>query len=78
MYDARSVYGVQPQMPSIGIAAPTQHMATDHIKGGLRGLLDPQNPLMWFGALVLVTVGAASVAGSVRLGPAKVSVSAGS
>lgn len=78
MYSAQSVYGVQPQMPSIGIATPTQHMATDHLKGGIRGLVDPANPLAWFAALVLVTIGAAGVAGSVRLGPAKLAVSAGS
>lgn len=78
MYTAESVYGVQPQMPSMGIAAPTQQMATDDLKGGIRALVDPNNPLFWLAGLVLVTMGMAGAAGSVRLGRAKVSVAAGS
>lgn len=79
MYDAQSVYGVTPQVASYaGVAAPTQGMATDSISSGWRGLVDPQNPLFWFGAVLLVTVGAAGVAGSVRLGRAKIGVNVGS
>jgi hypothetical protein len=44
---------------------------------GLRSLLDPNNPLLWFIVVVAVTMGAAGVAGSVRLGKAKFSASAG-
>lgn len=77
MFDSATLYGCEPQMPSSGIAAPTQHMATDDISSGVKGLLDPHNPLMWFGALLLATVGFASVAGSARLGKAKVSVGVG-
>lgn len=75
MYTAQSVYGVQPQMPSLGIAAPTQTMATDDLKSGARALINPANPLFWFGLVLAVTFGAAGVAGSVRLGKAKASVS---
>lgn len=74
MYDARSVYGATPQAPSYGIAAPTQQMATDDITAGWKGLVDPNNPLMWFGVILLITVGAAGVAGSVRLGRARLGV----
>ena len=74
MFDAQSVYGVTPQAPSYGVAAPTQGMATDDLAYGWKGLIDPNNPLMWFGVILLVTVGAAGVAGSVRLGRARLGV----
>lgn len=72
---ASDVFGVAPQAPSYGVAAPTQAMGTGILTGGWRQLVDPQNPLVWFGAVLLVTVGAAGVAGSVRLGRAKLSAS---
>lgn len=76
-YTAQSLYGVTPQAPSYGqVAAPTQHMATDDIASGWRGLVDPRNPLMWVGVVLLITVGAAGVAGSVRLGRARLSLDA--
>lgn len=78
MFDAQSLYGCEPQMPAMGIAAPTQGMATDNMRVGPMGLLDPHNPLFWFGGFLLVTVGAAGVAGSARLGKVKVAVGAGS
>jgi hypothetical protein len=74
VFDALSVYGVTPQAASYGVAAPTQQMATDDITSGWKGLIDPNNPLMWFGVVLLITVGAAGVAGSVRLGRARVGV----
>jgi len=77
VYDAASVYGATPQAPSYGVAAPTQAMGTDDIRAGWRGLVDPNNPLMWFGVILLLTVGAAGVAGAARLGPARVSGSLG-
>lgn len=77
MYSAQSLYGATPQAPSYApTAAPTQAMAyTDDLKSGVAGLVDPGNPLMWFGVVLLVTVGAAGVAGSVRLGKARLSAS---
>jgi hypothetical protein len=75
MFDAQSLYGCAPQMPAAGIAAPTQSMGTNDLVTGARGLLDPHNPLLWFGIFMLGTVGAASVAGSVRLGKAKIGAS---
>jgi hypothetical protein len=74
-FTASSLYGATPQAPSYGVAAPTANMGTDDITSGWRGLIDPNNPLMWFGVVLLVTVGAAGVAGSVRLGRARASVS---
>ena len=70
-YTATSLYGTTPQAPSYGVAAPTQAMGTDNVTGGWKGLLDPNNPLFWFGAILLVTVGAVGVAGSVRVGRAR-------
>lgn len=78
MYTAHSVYGTTPQAPSYGVnAAPTQTMATDDIASGWKGLIDPHNPLVWFGAVLVITVGLASAAGSVRLGRTKLSASIG-
>jgi len=74
-FDAASVYGALPQIGSATVAAPTEHMGTNDLQGGLRALIDPHNPVMWFGAVVLATFGLIGVAGSVRLGKAKVSAS---
>lgn len=74
MWTAQSVYGMTPQAPSYGVAAPTQDMAVDPIPGGWRRLVTPDNPLFWAGVLILVTLGAAGVAGSVRLGRAQLAV----
>jgi len=73
-WDATTLYGTTPQAPTWGgAAAPTQAMATTARSGGWRGLVDPHNPLAWFGAVLLVTVGAAGLSGTVRLGRAKLS-----
>ena len=72
-FSASALYGATPQAPSYGVAAPTQTMGTDDIITGWKGLLDPHNPLFWFGVVLAVTFGAAGVAGSVRVGRAKVS-----
>jgi uncharacterized membrane protein YedE/YeeE len=69
------IFGVQAQQPSYGVAAPTQGIGVSVGASGLASLLDPGNPLMWFGLVLGVTVGAIGVAGSVRLGGAKVSAS---
>lgn len=75
---ASNLYGTAPVF--IPAVSPQVAMsATDDApNGGLRGLVDPRNPLLWFGVLLLVTVGAAGAAGSVKLGPGKVSGSIGS
>ena len=73
-WTATSLYGTTPQAAAWGgAAAPTQAMASTATSGGWRGLVDPHNPLAWFGAVLLVTVGAAGLSGSVRLGRAKLS-----
>lgn len=75
-FTAQSLYGATPQAPSYAQPAPTAAMAyTDDLASGIRGLVDPNNPLFWFGVVLLVTVGAAGAAGSVRLGKAKISAS---
>ena len=71
---ASDLYGTAPvQLPAFGVAAPTARSGTDDMSSGWKGLIDPHNPLFWFGVVLLVTVGAAGVAGSVRLGRAKLS-----
>lgn len=76
---ASDVFGMAPQAPTYGTAAPTQAMATNGLldSSGWRSLVDPGNPLMWFGVVLLITVGAAGAAGSVRLGKAKLQASVG-
>jgi hypothetical protein len=81
MFTSQSLYGCAPNTPvGAGTETPTQRMGmgSGDLSTGLRGLLDPKNPLTVFAAVLLVTVGAASAAGSVRLGKAKVSASVGS
>jgi len=77
MYTAQSIYGATPQAPSWGVAAPTERMGTDDLQPGLRALIDPHNPLVWLGGIIAITVGLASVAGSVRVGKATLKGSLG-
>lgn len=78
MFWADTVYGTSPQIPSVGVAAVTEPMGVSAThRGGAAGLVDPHNPLFWFGALMLLTVGAAGVSGSARFGPVHVGASAG-
>jgi hypothetical protein len=75
--DAATIYGCpNVQAPASG-GSFTAHMAPSVVPEGLAGLVSPRNPLMWFGVIMLATVGAAGLAGSVRLGPAKLSGSVG-
>lgn len=76
-FTAQGLYGATPQAPSYApTAAPTQSMAyTDDLRSGVAGLVDPANPLFWFGVVLAVTVGAAGAAGSVRLGRATLKAS---
>lgn len=76
-YTAENTYGVAPQVPTAGLAAPTQHMGTSDMRGGLRGLVDPNNPVFWVGALAVVGLGLAGFAGSVRVGKTRASVNVG-
>lgn len=75
---ATDIYGTSPVYQP-AVSPDTAVSATDHTSqtSGWRSLVDPRNPIVWFGALLLVTVGAAGVAGSVRLGPARVGGSVG-
>jgi hypothetical protein len=80
-FSAYAQVGLQPQYGGGGAGRQqvTQTMSTEsEPQGGIAALLDPQNPLLWFGVFLAVTVGFASVAGSVRLGKAKVSANVGS
>jgi len=79
MFTAQSLYGTQPQVPSAGLASVTEPMGVSFDdRGGIGAYVDPRNPLVIFGAFLLITVGAAGVSGSARLGRAKVAASVGS
>jgi hypothetical protein len=72
------MYGIAPQTPAAVVSSsPLPGVTGDDFGSGWRALVNPDNPLFWAGVLVLVTVGAASVAGSARLGPIRVSAGAG-
>lgn len=75
-FSAACMYGAGVQIPDA--ATPTAHMGSDDAVSGWKGLLDfRSNPLPWVGVILLVTVGAIGVAGSVRLGRAQLSASVG-
>lgn len=71
--DAATIYGCSPMLPPGADVSGLAHGSTVDFTPGYRGLANPRNPLMWLGVLLLATVGAAGLAGSVRLGPAKLS-----
>lgn len=75
---ASNIYGTAPTIIPAVTPQVAMSATDDAPAGGLRGLTDPHNPLMWFGLLLLLTVGAAGAAGSVKLGPAKITGSVGS
>lgn len=76
-FSASKLYGIAGQGATYGVAAPIQHMASDDYDIGWRTLLDPHNPIFWFGVVLACTLGAVGVAGSVKLGPAKLTAAVG-
>jgi hypothetical protein len=76
MWTAFDQVGLRPIAPTTGgVAQSTQSVGvTDD---DTIGPFSISNPLVWFGIFALVTVGAASAAGSVRFGKVKVTASAG-
>lgn len=79
MFTSAGLYGTSAQVPLGGVAAVTQPMGvySEGAAQGYKSLIDPQNPIMWLGVFLLVTVGAAGVSGSARLGPARVAAGVG-
>jgi hypothetical protein len=75
LFDPEQSYGLS----SAGLqsAAPLQSSAITSEPDGMKSLVDFRNPLVWFGVFLLATVGAAGVAGSVKLGPAKLAGAVG-
>lgn len=76
MWSVQDQIGLRPVAPATGgVAQSTQSVAmTDD---DVIGRFSIDNPLTWLAIFALVTVGAASAAGSVRLGKVKVSAQAG-
>lgn len=72
-----SLTGLSPMDRPQTSQGPTQHIAVSQHDQQATSLLSPQNPLLWFGGVLAVTVGLVAVSGSVRLGRAKVSASVG-
>lgn len=80
MFSVFEQVGLRPGVPSGqaggGLATATERVAVD--LGDDMRWYSPRNPLVWLGGVLAVTVGLASVAGSVRLGKAKVTATVGS
>jgi len=77
-FSVASQIGLKPMAPTVGdtdVAAPTARVAV--FDDDNMSLISPRNPLFVLGLIIAVTVGAAAAAGSVRVGKAKISVSAG-
>lgn len=76
-FSAYEQVGIRPvARPSdTGLAASTSRVAIDD--DDPISWCSPRNPLVWVGGVLAVTFGLASVAGSVKLGKAKVSASVG-
>ena len=66
--------GLAPVESNTTRASPVEAGASA-VPDGLRGLVSPENPLVWFGAILAVTFGLVGVSGSARVGKAKVSAS---
>lgn len=86
MFTAETLYGVQPQIPGAsaggggqgGAARPTAGISLSFDdKGGAAALIDPHNPLVWFGVFLAATLGAIGVSGSARVGAARVAADLG-
>lgn len=71
------LYGPSAQLPTADVTAPTERLNLGSADHSWPSLLSVHNPLTWFAGILLVTVGAAGVAGSARVGPAKVAASLG-
>lgn len=75
---AAELYGTSPVLPSGTTSAPLgDHIGGDPDVGSWRSLVNPRNPLVIFGIILAVTVGAAGFAGSARVGSVRVAGSAG-
>ena len=77
MFTAAELYGASPSLGTGAYSTAPVVRAADDMGSGLATLVNPRNPLMWFGVVLAVTLGAAGAAGSVRLGRARVAGSVG-
>jgi hypothetical protein len=77
-FSVASQIGLAPRVQTqgdTGVASPIERSAVGDLD--VMSLFSASNPLTWFAAFMLVTVGAAAAAGSVRLGKIKLSATAG-
>lgn len=71
-YSASSRTGLF-SVPSPGMTAPEAGLASNPIAGPshIRGILNPRNPLFWFGVILGSTLGLIAVSGAIKVGPVK-------
>ena len=75
---AAELYGTSPVLPSGTTSAPMgAHVGGDSDVGSWASLVNPRNPLVIFGVILAITVGAAGFAGSARVGSVRVAGAAG-
>lgn len=74
---AEMLYGPTSQLPTADVSAPTERLNLGSGEHSWSSLTSVHNPLTWFAGILLITVGAAGIAGSARVGPAHVSASLG-
>lgn len=75
--NARDLFGYAGQGPTYGSMSPLAHLNTDDYDTGWRALVNPHNPLFWFGVVLGATALALGAAGSIKLGPAEFSAKVG-
>ena len=77
MFSVQEQIGLHPVAPAMGGTVATATQSIARTDDDVIGPVSISNPLVWVGIFALITVGAASAAGSVRLGQVQVSASAG-
>jgi len=77
-FSVASQVGLMPAAPASPHTAATSTQRVAIGPDDTMPWYSPRSPLVWLVGIAAVTVGAASIAGSVRLGPAKISGKVGS
>ncbi|MBN9326218.1 MAG: hypothetical protein BGO38_07920 [Cellulomonas sp. 73-145] len=71
-------YGLSPDAPTTTAQSELHAVASPGVGDAAAGqLLNPENPLLWFGVIAAITLGLAAFSTSVRVGPAKAALSLG-
>ena len=73
-----SRFGLSPDGPTTTTPSELHSVASPSAGAAAAGsLFSPDNPLFWFGALAVLSLGLAAFSTTVRVGPAKASLNLG-